>query len=201
MKTARDLAKKYYEELPTPTSHWSGPKFFLAVTGCIGSGKSTVLRELSQRLGLYRIESDQIRLLMDREDVDSATREQLLFDIINETAELIFTKGHSIAFDMNGGSESAKAAVKEREQQYGVKSVWLDFDISEPEIRRRLESRTQKIHQDSDHAYQNYLEQQKNGQDYFTPLHEAVYTFTDGELEPQLNTAEENIHAVFAEQV
>ena len=131
--------------------------------------------------------------------VDLSKREELLFGVINETAEQIFQNGNSIDFDMNGGSEAAKKAVTERERKHNVTSVWLTFDISENEIKKRLESRSHKIHNDAEHAFQNYLEQKQKGEEYFAPLHPAVYTFVDGDLDPQLDKAESAIRSVFAD--
>src|SRR3989344_7504565 len=99
------IRKKYQKQLMLPPIDKVPVKqFFLCPVGLVGSGKSTVMKPLSEMLSLVRVSSDEIRKILKEWRVDYGE----LLEIVQPLAEELALQGFSIAFDADCGNPKTK---------------------------------------------------------------------------------------------
>jgi len=108
-------------------------QFLLCPVGLIGSGKSTVVIPLSNKLGLVRISHDEIRKLIKERGFNKGTLEYSHSrEIALEAIFKFLDEGYSVAIDANCGSMETFENIKKIEQKYALKALWIH--INPPEV-------------------------------------------------------------------
>jgi hypothetical protein len=128
----------------------------LATHGVSGSGKSTVTQWLLERLGAVRLRSDverkRLHGLTARDRSGSALGEDLYgeeatrqtYARMAQLAEDVLRAGHSVILDATCLKRWQRDLLQQTLCPPGVALTWLDFDLPEAELRRRVEARSRQ---------------------------------------------------------
>ena len=167
-------------------------QFLLCPVGVVGSGKTTVIKPLAERLDIVRVSTDEIRKIVKEKGFNYAQVKNIAYEIIKE----LLDKGYSVAVDGNCGSEDAFNKIKELEKSTYILVIWLRIDPPHEFIINKLKNYEHTwLFRDGDEAvraFEKYLE--KYGD--FSNLDISYdYTFdpSKDDLENQLAEAEEII--------
>ncbi len=157
MKSLNDLAEIYERTLVLPKVK-PEPQFYLVSVGLMGSGKSTVLKRLSEMLGLVRICGDDIRKVV----FENEGNEEDTWEIGRRVVEKYVAQGYSIAHDTDGATAKTQAAIAKQAQEYGVKTVWVHVNPPESFILANLDRPKPKwLFESQEAARAKYLERKK----------------------------------------
>ncbi|MDA1038555.1 MAG: AAA family ATPase [bacterium] len=108
--------------------------FFVAIVGLIGTGKTTIMKEISRRLGLLRICTDDIRwMLFDKGYNFERTRE-----LAGKVAFKYADAGYSIGFDSDAAGAFVLKNIDNILLRVPGPIVWLHVTASEKLILERL---------------------------------------------------------------
>lgn len=120
MTSAQSIARIYERTLYIPQSK---PKtqFYLVPVGLVGSGKTTVLKPLSDMLNLVRVSGDEIRHTIIDNGGDLNDTWEIGNQIVRKYAEL----GFSIAHDTDGATVKTQESIAEQASKYGIKLFWI----------------------------------------------------------------------------
>lgn len=154
--------------------------------GLIGAGKTTVIKPLSERLGLIRISTDEVRQrLKERNYSYEGCR-----DITHELSKKYLGLGYSIAIDGNTGS---KAGIEYNEKTATtfphVRQLFIYINPPEAFIINKLKNYHHSwLFKDSEHAVMSFYENKKN---FSLPNLPFVYEFDTSrdDLEKQIDEA------------
>jgi len=102
-------------------------QFFFCPVGFVGTGKTTVAKPISDRFGLLRISSDELRKILKENNLDFSPLKEIILKIAKEFAE----RGYSISFDMDCGNPETKTAIEELAKKLDAKIVWVHVDTPE----------------------------------------------------------------------
>lgn len=163
--------EEYDRSLLTP-SQPQRKQFVLCPVGIVGSGKTTVLKPLSEKLSLVRISGDEIR--------KSLKEHGLGYDAVVSIGAALSKKylaqGYSLALDSDAASSRSKAVIKNAEQEFGAMPIWIHIHPPEEFILNKLRMYKHTwLFKDADQAIQNYMDRKslhENLEEY--PF---VYTF------------------------
>ena len=165
-----DSVLKEYEKSITLPKQKPAQQFFLCPVGLIGSGKTTVLKSLSEKLSLVRVSGDEIRKLLHNRGLG--------YDQVWEIGSILVKKfahqGHSIANDTDGATSRTREALEELAQELQAKIIYIHINPPEEFILNKL--RTFKhtwLYRNAEQAIENYNQRK--------PLHKNLslpYVFT-----------------------
>ncbi len=128
------IFKETEEELVFPDKKPDGV-FFVAIVGLIGTGKTTIMKEISQRLGLLRICTDDVRWRLFRQGFNfERTRE-----IAGKLAFKYADEGYSIGFDSDAAGAFVLKNIDNILLQVPGPIVWLHVTAPEEIILERLD--------------------------------------------------------------
>jgi len=116
-----DKMKELYKSQVVVPDQGLRPQFIICPIGLVGSGKTTVMKELSKHFGLVRISSDEIRLLLEKNGYNSIRTVELSFAITKEFA----LAGKSIGIDADCSGPNIQKAVTESSAELGMKVIWI----------------------------------------------------------------------------
>jgi len=125
------VEEKYDKQIVLPQKS-SGKQYMLCPVGSIGSGKSSVLKSLSKRLGLVRISADEIRELLKQKGYNWDRVQEMGLHLLEKYLE----RGYSVGLDSDCRSKSEK--IKEIAERQGVKLVWIHINPPEEFIVEKL---------------------------------------------------------------
>jgi len=111
-------------------------QFFFCPVGLVGAGKTTVTKPISERLGLVRISSDELRKILKENDHDYSSLKKIGLTIAREFAE----KGFSIALDMDCGNPEVKKYVEDFAEKLHAKVVWVHINTPEEYIFEKFKN-------------------------------------------------------------
>lgn len=127
------IFETYKRDLALPSE--KAPKaFILAPVGLIGAGKTTILRELSPRLALVRISSDELR----RGLKDAGQTYDAIPEMMEALAHEYLSIGHGIAIDADCASPHTQEYIKKLAAEYTVPVVWVHVASPEAFILEKL---------------------------------------------------------------
>ena len=179
-----NLISEYEKALYIPAEK-PHPQFLLCPVGLIGSGKTTVIKPLSEKLSLVRISSYELRKLFKENGLG--------YDHIYEAAAKITEKyirlGYSIAIDGDCASEHSRELISKAERDLGIRAVWVHINPPESFIIDKLKRfKHTWLFTDADQAIRNYQERKPLHKDLDMPF---VYTFDPSrdDLDRQLEEA------------
>ncbi len=136
--------------------------FVLCPVGLIGSGKSTVIKPLTQMLSLVRISGDEFRELLKKRGLGYESIPRLLPALTKKYV----SNGYSVAIDSDCASPRNTKAIVEMEHEYGALAIWIHINPPEAFILDKLRHRRPGLFKDAAEAIANY-ERRK-------PLHEHL---------------------------
>lgn len=148
--------------------------------GCVGAGKSTVMKPLSERLGFVRISTDEIRLLLSKYGYNHIQTKQIAFSLIVKFIQ----QGYSIIIDAD--CISFKKELEKLGYDMNIHILWVHINPTEEFILDKLRgiNYTWGLFKDTDDAITNYYRRK--------PLHENVinrfnFIYTFDTSSPDLN--------------
>ncbi|MBI3631181.1 MAG: AAA family ATPase [Candidatus Sungbacteria bacterium] len=107
-----------------------------AIIGLVGSGKSSVARELAGYIGATVIEGDEIRIELGRQ---GAAYERTWAIAENAAVEVV-KQGGNVILDSDFVDEKKRASVREKARMAGIRLVFIrtvcDFDVMSQRIRQ-----------------------------------------------------------------
>lgn len=175
-----------YEKTLTLPDVIRKPQLLVCPVGLVGAGKSTVIKPLSEKLGLVRISTDEIRHLLQDRGFTFALVEQIGLFLLKKN--LLF--GYSVALDADCAGSAHRFILQVPEKFPKVKVVWLHVNPPEEFILNKLKKfKHTWLFKDAEEAIANYYRRK--------PLHEHLdmpflYTFDTSrpDLGRQIDEAE-----------
>ena len=163
-----NIAALYERQLAIPKDKPKHP-FILCLVGLVGSGKTTVVKPLSEKLSLVRISGDEIRKLLK----DHGHGYELTQDISTIVVRKYLGQGYSICSDSDCVTEKTQKILNVLKEEFSLKLVWIHISPPEEFILNKL-STYQGGWFGNDALIKNYHERK--------PLHKNlnfpfVYTF------------------------
>jgi aminoglycoside phosphotransferase family enzyme/predicted kinase len=168
LRGADDVAARYFRFAERFT--WEALKPFLVIVcGLTGSGKSSLARELGDRLGMAVINSDAVRKAM----VGKSGRESVPFNagiysrpmtektykkMAQQAEEQILNKSGAI-LDATFGQKARREKIIRLAERYQVPLFWIHCSASEETTRNRLTQRALDGKDISDGRWEVYVEQ------------------------------------------
>lgn len=99
-------------------------QFFFCPVGLVGAGKTTITKPISERLGLVRLSTDELRKLLKENGYDYSPIKQIGLTLAQEFAQ----KGFSVAFDMDCGNPEVKEFVEKLAEKLQIKVIYVHID-------------------------------------------------------------------------
>lgn len=112
------------------------PQFYVIPVGLVGSGKTTILKPLAQRLHLLRISGDEIRKVIKENGGSLDDTWEIGHRLVHKYA----AQGYSIAHDTDGATPKTQQAIALQAVQYRVKVVWVQVKPPEEFIIAKLKN-------------------------------------------------------------
>ncbi|MFA7302798.1 MAG: AAA family ATPase [Candidatus Paceibacterota bacterium] len=163
--------EEYDKTLIIP-DHKPAPQWMLMPVGLIGAGKSTVVKPLSERLGLVRIATDEVRkrLKLRGYSYEGAR------DVSQALSTKYLTLGYSVAVDANTGSPFALPYNKiNREAFPEVRQIFVHIHPPVEFIINKLRNYPHTwLFEDGEHAVERFLFYKEQ---YKLPDIKFAYTF------------------------
>lgn len=107
----------------------------IALIGLIGSGKSSVARELAEQIGATIIENDAIRLELRKQGASY----DRAWAIAENVAVEVVKRGGSVILDSDFAEAKKRASVREKAKKAGVRFLFIrtfcEFDVVSERIR------------------------------------------------------------------
>ncbi len=125
-KSLEAIEKDFRASLVVP-EHIPKEQFFFCPVGLVGAGKTTVTKPISEKLGLVRLSSDELRKMLKENGHDYASVKETGLQLAKEFA----SKGFSIAFDMDCGNPEVKQFVQMLANKFGAKVFFVHVNTPE----------------------------------------------------------------------
>lgn len=101
----------------------------VAMVGLVGSGKSSVAKEIAQNIGATILEGDEVRIELRKQGGDYAKTRKIVEDTMIE----IIKQGGSVILDSDHIDQKKRASVRKKLQKTGAHLIFIrtyaDFDI------------------------------------------------------------------------
>ena len=180
-----EIAKEYEESLYIPTVK-NKPQWMLMPVGLIGAGKTTVVKPLSERMGLIRLSTDEVRQKLREQGYSY----QGCTEIIHELSKKYLNLGYSLAIDANTGSTTGIEYNKRTAAAFPeVRQVFIYINPPEEFIVNKLKKYKHTwMFKDGDSAVENFY---KNKENFSRPDLPFVYEFdtSRNDLDIQIDQA------------
>lgn len=166
-----EIEKEYENTLVIPIQK-PPVQWILMPVGLIGTGKTTVVKPLAEKLNLVRISTDDIRQRLKARGYSYEG-----CHIIAQKLAIKYLKaGYSIAVDGNSGSKTGLAdSQKAKELFPHVRQIFIHINPPEEFVINKLKNYPHTwLFRDADHAVENFLTNQK---EFVLPSTHFVYTF------------------------
>lgn len=163
-----------------------GRQFLLCPIGLVGSGKTTVLKPLAERLGLVRISSDDIRKMLKDKGFDYKSMEYVAFSV----ADYFIAQGYGIAIDADCARPDKREQLEKLATKTAIPLVWIHINPPEEFIINKLTNYPHTwLFKNAEEAIENYRARK--------PLHQNLnfnFTYT-------FDTSKSNMSEQIAEAV
>ncbi|MEK7505760.1 MAG: AAA family ATPase [Patescibacteria group bacterium] len=166
-----EVSREYEESLVIPAIK-SSPQWMLMPVGLVGSGKTTVVKPLTERFGLVRMSTDEVRQkLIERGYSYEGCR-----DIIHELSKKYLDLGYSLAIDANTGSRAGIEYNEKTAKVFpNVRQIFIYVNPPEEFIVNKLKNYKHTwLFSDGEHAVQHFYE---NKRSFSQPNLPFVYEF------------------------
>ena len=146
-----EIIKEYERTLVFPSS--KKLRIFLCPIGLIGSGKTTVMKPLAEKLGLLRISSDDLRKIMREKRHGFENLKEAISSLVSKYVE----QGYGIAMDSDHGPTEKKKKLEEFAAKVSMPIVWIHINPPEEFIVNKLKNfKHSWLFKDVDDAIKNY---------------------------------------------
>lgn len=157
MKSLEEIEVLFRSQIKIPKNKPLKPFFFCPV-GLVGSGKTTVTKDISERFNLVRISTDELRKILKENGYNYDELKNIIFKIAKEFAET----GYSISFDMNCGNTETQKVIRKFSNDLHVPVIWVHVNPPEEFIINKLKSFNHTwLFRDSEQAIENYFQQKE----------------------------------------
>ncbi len=147
----QDFADEYQDTIDIPQQ--KGRQFLLCPIGIVGSGKTTVLKPLAEKLGLVRVSSDDIRKTLKEKGFSYKRTEDIAFSV----ADHFIDKGYGIAIDADCVRLDKKKQIEEISIKRAIPLVWIHINPPEEFILNKLRNYPHTwLYKDAEDAINNY---------------------------------------------
>jgi len=148
-----EIVEIYRPQIKVPTNK-PRTQFFLCPVGLVGSGKTTVLKSLSEKLSLVRISGDEVRKILKECGYDY----ELTWEIGQKLVAEFVEQGYSIAHDTDCATPRTQEYLKKLAQEKGVKIIWIHTNPPEEFIINKLKNfKHTWLFENADQAIENYM--------------------------------------------
>ncbi len=130
------LQKLYQEKLIIPSVKRKH-KIMLCPIGYIAAGKTTVMKPLSEKLGLVRLSTDELRVLAREEGIPCHE-----YAVTLNLIRYYLSKGYSIACDFNCASVEMKADIEIESTNGGAETIFIKIDPPKEWIMEKVKNMT-----------------------------------------------------------
>ncbi len=151
-------------------------QFILCPVGLIGSGKTSVLKELANELPFIRISNDQVRIIMLKY-VEAPLDLELFTTIMTRVFDMYLDMGYSMAADSDCASILTQRKLEEKKNRYNLSLIWIYINPPESFILenfKHFDSTKQVTLKNEELAINNYMERKILHENLWMPF---VYTF------------------------
>ena len=97
------------------------PQFTICPVGLVGSGKTTVMKQLCSYFSLVRISSDEIRQFLEKNGYNFVRTVELAFLIAQEFSQA----GYSLGIDADCSGPNIERAINDSSKKRGAKVIWI----------------------------------------------------------------------------
>ncbi len=162
-----------------------GEQFLLCPVGLVGSGKTTVIKPLAEKLGLVRISTDEIRKALKERGFSYKRTEDIAF----AAADFFLDKEYGIAIDADCVRLDKRERIEERAARLQIPIIWIHINPPEEFIMNKLKNYPHTwLFKNAEEAIENY----KARKSLHKELHfNFTYTFdtSRSDLEEQIKEA------------
>lgn len=158
--------------------HPKGKQFLLCPVGLVGSGKTTVIKPLSEKLGLVRVSTDEIRKALKENGFNYKKTEDIAF----AAADFFIDKGYGVVVDADCVRLEKREQIEERAASLQIPIIWIRINPPEEFILNKLRNYKHTwLFKDAEDAIRNYKARK--------PLHKKLqfdftYTFDTARPDP-----------------
>lgn len=163
-------------------------QFLLCPVGLVGSGKSTVLKPLAEKLNAVRVSVDEIRQTLKESGFNYNQARNIAYEIIQE----LLDSGQSVAVDGNCGSEDALKKIEQLKMKPEKRIVWIRVNPPEEFIINKLKNfKHTWLFDDGDEAVRGFYKYKEKYGDFSDLRLPYAYTFdtSKDDLGEQINEA------------
>lgn len=155
-KEAKEIFEEYIHQVHVPFK--CSKKIIVATVGLVGSGKTTVLKPIAEKLNLVRISTDEIRKILHDRGLGYGEVKEIAFEVANYFLE----KNYGIAADGDCSNPETKSQIEGFAKKYDMKIFWLNVNPPEEFIIDKLKHfKHTWLFKNSNHAVENYFSQKK----------------------------------------
>lgn len=160
---ALNQVKSEYESTLVMPNEKPHIKFMICPIGLVGSGKTTVVKPLAEKLHLVRISGDEIRKTLKMHSIGYEST----WDIAQELVAKYLSLGYSMALDSDCAQQKTVDALHKKSLEYGVKLIWIHINTPEEFIINKLMNYKHTwLFKDGQEAVENYFRRK--------PLHQNL---------------------------
>ncbi len=146
------IAEAYEKTLQIPKNK-PEKQIMVCPVGYVGSGKTTVIKALSERLSLLRISTDEIRRLLKENGYGYDDVRKMAYTL----AEKYISNGFSVAMDGNCSSEEAQEKINQIKNKHKIKVFWIHINPPEEFILNKLKNYKHTwLFKNAEQAVENY---------------------------------------------
>ena len=129
----RDLAEEYITQVELPLTK-PLQQYVLCPVGITASGKTTVIKPLSQMLSLVRISGDEIRFFLSEKGYGWGSATKISYIVAKHFAK----QGYSIAIDSDCADTEKAAEITSFAKEIHARVVWIHINPPEEYIINKI---------------------------------------------------------------
>lgn len=188
-----EIKRDYEKSLVTPDVK-NEPQWMLMPVGLIGAGKTTVVKPLSERLGLIRMSTDEVRQKLKEKGYSYEGCRDIIYELSKKYLDL----GYSLAIDANTGSKAGIEYNEKTAKDFPkVRQIFIYINPPDDFIVNKLKNYKHTwLFDNSDQAVQNFYDNKKN---FSKPDLPFIYEFDTSrdDLPTQIDEAVGVINGLF----
>lgn len=186
-RDAIQIIEEYLKDIDYPSK--SEKQFILCSVGLIATGKTTVLKALSEKIGLVRVRTDDLRWILEKRGYNVRRTAEIAYNIVMK----LLKAGYSVAIDADSVAKNTQASLKNIGEEQGIPVIWIRTSVSEEIILDRLNINNTDREYKGPEAVSRYYERKKLHEGLDIPFIYEFDTSKIEKLEPQVLAAVKKI--------